>query len=53
MKTLSRTLLLLALLGLSAVCSGCKTDDDNLSSRPWNSPKSWESGLPSSLTEGR
>jgi len=42
--------LLCALLGLS----GCATtDSDNLSERPWNAPKGWENGLPSTMTEGR
>jgi hypothetical protein len=44
-------LLVLAALGLSA----CATTDDseNASVRPWNSPKGWENGLPSNMTEGR
>lgn len=33
--------------------AGCATDDDVTNSRPWNTPKGWESGLPSALTEGR
>ena len=45
-------LLLLTLAGLSLLATGCKTDDE-LSSRPWNAPKSWENGLPASMTEGR
>lgn len=45
-------LLLLALTAL--VLGGCaSTESDNLSARPWNSPKSWEHGLPSAMTEGR
>jgi hypothetical protein len=44
--------LLLALTVLAL--GGCATTDSaNLSERPWNSPKSWENGLPSSMTEGR
>jgi hypothetical protein len=45
-------LLLLALgtLGLSGCAS---TEPDNLSERPWNTPKGWENGLPSGMTEGR
>jgi hypothetical protein len=43
-------LLLLAGLGLS----GCSTTEpDNMSARPWNSPKGWETGLPAGMTEGR
>jgi len=43
----------LALAGLAWVLlSGCRTEDE-LIGRPWNTPKSWESGLPSAMTEGR
>ena len=44
-------LLVLTALGLSA-CSTTE-DTDNASVRPWNSPKGWETGLPSNMTEGR
>jgi hypothetical protein len=45
-------LLLLALAALAL--TGCaSTESDNLSARPWNTPKTWETGLPSSMTEGR
>jgi hypothetical protein len=43
-------LLVLASLGLSGCAS---SDPENLSQRPWDAPKSWENGLPSSMTEGR
>lgn len=45
----------LLLLALGAiVISGCaSTEPDNLSERPWNTPKGWENGLPSGMTEGR
>ena len=52
MKLARRLLALLALAGLALSLTGCKTDDE-LSSRPWNTPKGWENGLPSSMTEGR
>jgi hypothetical protein len=43
-------LLLLAVVLLS----GCATaEPDNLSARPWNSPKGWENGLPNGMMEGR
>ena len=47
--------LLLLLLALTVLAlGGCATtDSENRSERPWNSPKSWENGLPSALTEGR
>jgi hypothetical protein len=45
-------LLLVALASL--VLSGCASSDpENMSSRPWDSPKSWENGLPMGMTEGR
>jgi hypothetical protein len=42
------------LLVLAGIAGGCKTTEpDNLSSRPWNTPRGWEHGLPSSINEGR
>ena len=53
MKVVLRRLIGIGLLALVALqLAGCKTDDE-LSGTPWNRPKSWESGLPSGLTEGR
>ncbi|MEW6159503.1 MAG: hypothetical protein AB1813_18910 [Verrucomicrobiota bacterium] len=48
-------LALLFLLALAAsLTSGCaSTDPENASSRPWNTPRSWEHGLPPSIMEGR
>jgi hypothetical protein len=44
----------LAALLLTLVLSGCATaEPDNLSARPWNSPQGWETGLPSSMTQGK
>jgi hypothetical protein len=57
MKTWSSHWLSLALAALALSCiSGCKTTEEDLSNsneRPWNTPKNWESGLPSSIYEGR
>ncbi len=45
-------LFLLALAALGG--SGCSsTDTEGLSERPWNTPKGWETGLPSTMNEGR
>ncbi len=35
--------------------SGCKSskDPENLSARPWNSPQTWEHGVPAAIYEGR
>jgi hypothetical protein len=44
------------LLGIAAGLAGCGTvegDAKNMSARPWNTPKYWEGGLPTSLNEGR
>jgi len=50
----TRALFLLLLVLASIGLSGCATSDpDTLSERPWNSPKSWENGMPSNMTEGR
>lgn len=46
----------LLLLFVALWLSGCGTidgDADNASSRPWNTPKTWETGLPSTINEGR
>jgi hypothetical protein len=47
-------LLMLALAGLGLCgCATDRADSENVSERPWNSPKGWENGLPSSMSEGR
>jgi hypothetical protein len=40
---------------LVVVASGCSSvEPDNASSRPWNSPQSWESGgIPGGMMQGR
>ncbi|MDQ6632034.1 MAG: hypothetical protein M3Y82_09805 [Verrucomicrobiota bacterium] len=57
MKFLTRVILGMicgvALLILNG-CATTDTDNTNVASRPWNSPKGWETGgLPSVLNEGR
>ncbi len=50
----SKIVLGFILLLTVGLVSGCETTDPgNTSSIPWNSSKGWESGLPSSLNEGR
>lgn len=49
----SRWLVLVFGLLLARWVTGCATNDENLSERPWNTPKSWESGLPTGMTEER
>jgi hypothetical protein len=48
-------LLFLLLLGLASLgLNGCASSEpDNLSARPWNAPKTCETGLPSNILEGR
>lgn len=48
-----KCVLWLALAGVGLALTGCRTGGDDLSERPWNTPKSWENGLPSALTEGK
>lgn len=51
---LARRALFLLLLGVASFIAGCATtESENESSRPWNTPKSWENGLPAGLYEGR
>jgi len=52
MKTRMLLLLLLGWIVLGAI--GCATtESENASGRPWNSPRGWETGFPSSMNEGR
>jgi hypothetical protein len=46
--------LLLCLASLAVGLMGCSTTEpENVSSRPWDAPQSWETGaLPSSLNQG-
>jgi len=48
-------LIFLLMLAVSALAlGGCSTTDSaNMSERPWDSPKGWENGMPSSMMEGR
>jgi len=51
-RIFTRSLALLATVSAAYLLSGCRTEDE-LIGRPWNTPKSWETGLPSAMTEGR
>jgi hypothetical protein len=56
MKEVSKgQMLLVAMAALMMIfSSGCATtDDDNMTERPWNSPKSWETGIPQGMMQGR
>ena len=56
MKPIMRTVLcLLFVLLAGLVVTGCKTPEsaDNEASRPWNAPRSWESGLPGMQNDRR
>jgi hypothetical protein len=46
-------LLALVVVVLSFVGCATTSDSDNLSTRPWNTPKGWENGVPSQMFEGR
>jgi len=54
LNLIARALLLAAVSVLLLGASGCATTEPgNASSRPWNSPKSWETGLPGGLFDRR
>jgi hypothetical protein len=51
-RILTRALATLLTVSAAYLLGGCRTEDE-LIGRPWNTPKSWETGLPSAMTEGR
>lgn len=49
-------ILLVTFVGMTCFTGvGCKTnkDPENMSARPWNSPQTWEHGVPAAIYEGR
>jgi hypothetical protein len=42
-----------ALFGLTGCATTNEADQMNYSERPWNTPRDWETGLPSSINQGR
>jgi len=47
-------LLVLVLGAIAGALTGCSTtESENQSAIPWNSPKSWEHGLPSGINPGQ
>lgn len=51
---LGRCLLATVALGFTLLATGCgTTEPDNMSTRPWNSPKGWEGGVPGMLYDRR
>jgi hypothetical protein len=42
---------LLALLATLFVGGCASPDNENISARPWNTPKGWENGMPSNLMD--
>ncbi len=41
--------LLLLVLGAGALAGCASTESENMSERPWSTPQSWETGLPSGM----
>ena len=53
-KSITRPALWLLLVVTGLLIGGCATEEPgNMSSRPWNTPKGWENGLPGGLMEER
>ena len=50
-----RLLSILLLVAAGFFCAGCAStvDSENASVRPWNQPRGWEHGLPTTINEGR
>jgi hypothetical protein len=45
-----RLILALAVMAGGFFLTGCAhTEHENMSERPWNSPKSWEHGMPTGM----
>jgi hypothetical protein len=52
MRILNVILLLVALFACVGF-SGCATEPENISERPWNAPMNWETGLPAGMMNPR
>jgi hypothetical protein len=50
-----RFLFALFFVAAGLFCAGCAStvDSENASVRPWNQPRGWEHGLPTTINEGR
>jgi hypothetical protein len=55
MRKFAKFSFLLGALAALAVLSGCAhaRQEEELSERPWNAPKSWENGIPGSIMRGQ
>ncbi len=54
LSQLGRCLFAAVALGFVLLATGCNTTEpDNNSTRPWNSPKGWEGGVPGMLYDRR
>ena len=52
-NSILRSALLLLLVALGLVGCASPNEEETYSDRPWNSPRSWENGMPSGFYEGR
>ena len=53
-RSVKSLLLAVALAAISLGMSGCAStnaENENLSSRPWNSPRGWEYGIPGMMPQ--
>ena len=47
-----KILLLTFVAGVALLSTGCATtEQENMSERPWNAPKSWEHGMPTGMMQ--
>ncbi len=54
-RNIEQWILALVLASCLMGLAGCASteESENASLRPWNTPRSWENGVPAGLTEGR
>ena len=48
-SSLRQALLLLVVLAGFALAGCASTESDNVSARPWNTPQTWENGMPGGM----
>jgi hypothetical protein len=53
MKVLNLIILLITLAGIFSATGCATTEPENISERPWNAPKNWETGLPAGMMNPR
>jgi len=53
MRSWQNLILALATTALLLGMAGCASTDESMNEKPWNTPKTWETGMPSGMMQGR